>query len=171
MWNIITAYDDNRVIGYKNKLPWNIPEDLEFFRKMTMGHTVVMGRRTWESLPKSVRPLPGRRNIVLTKGDRSTIISQGADEVYASVACVCGPQISDPNNHVFFIGGSRVYEAALRGGSVMDIYVTHVYGVHDGDAFFPRLPNGSSWDVFRTGHLRPGGFTNYTFERLQFRRK
>jgi dihydrofolate reductase len=167
MWNIITAYDDNRVIGYKNKLPWHIPEDLEFFKKITMGHTVVMGRRTWESLPKSVRPLPGRRNIVLTKGDHSPIIDQGADEVWGHVISLRGDQIGTKNgNHLFFIGGSRVYKSALSSGHIRNIYVTHVYGVHDGDAFFPRLPNGTSWDVIR----QPFAY-DYRFERLHFRRK
>ncbi len=166
MWNIITAYDDNRVIGYKNKLPWNIPEDLEFFKKMTMGHTVVMGRRTWESLPKSVRPLPGRRNIVLTKGEGSDIIAQGADEVCKHIAYLRGTHIYDDHNHSFFIGGASLYKMALSSGNVKNIYVTHVYGVHDGDAFFPRLPNGTAWDVFR----QPVGSYD-KFERLHFRRK
>lgn len=166
MWNIITAYDDNRVIGYKNKLPWNIPEDLEFFRKMTMGHTVVMGRRTWESLPKSVRPLPGRRNIVLTKGEGSDIIAQGADEVHKHIAYLRGTEINNTTDHIFFIGGSRVYESALSSGHIRDIYVTHVYGVHEGDSFFPRLPNGTAWDVIR----QPFAY-DYRFERLHFKRK
>lgn len=166
MWNIITAYDDNRVIGYKNKLPWNIPEDLEFFKKMTMGHTVVMGRRTWESLPKSVRPLPGRKNIVLTRGSERVIMSQGADFTCSHPAYLPGTEIGSDKQHLFFIGGSRVYECALSSGHVRNIYATHVYGVHDGDAFFPRLPNGTAWDVIR----QPFAY-DYRFERLHFKRK
>lgn len=166
MWNIITAYDDNRVIGYKNKLPWNIPEDLEFFKKMTMGHTVVMGRRTWESLPKSVRPLPGRRNIVLTRGEGSDIIAQGADEVCRHAASLRGDRISSVDKHLFFIGGATTYKMALSSGHITHIYVTHVYGVHKGDSFFPRLPNGSAWDVIR----QPFAY-DYRFERLHFKRK
>lgn len=102
--SLIWAQSTSGVIGRAGGIPWRLPEDLARFKQLTMGHTVVMGRLTWESLPATVRPLPGRRNVVLTR--RAGYRADGAD-VVASLQ----DALSDPQ--VWVIGGGQVYACAL----------------------------------------------------------
>ncbi|MDE6717410.1 MAG: dihydrofolate reductase [Muribaculaceae bacterium] len=126
----VVAMNADRVIGKEGTLPWRLPEDLRHFKELTMGHPVVMGRKTWESLPK--RPLPGRRNIVVSH-DRN-YHAEGA-EVFNSVeealeACREVPYV---------IGGAEIYRTALPW--ITSVCLTSVdYPVEDADAFFPELP-------------------------------
>lgn len=132
----IVAMNRERVIGKEGDLPWRLPEDLRHFKELTMGHPVVMGRRTWESLPK--RPLPGRRNIVVSRND--DYHAEGA-EVFGSLeealeACREVPYI---------IGGSQIYRAALPVVSSVSLTLVD-YPVDGADAFFPDLPE-DEWRV------------------------
>jgi dihydrofolate reductase/diadenosine tetraphosphate (Ap4A) HIT family hydrolase len=128
--SIIVAYAGNRVIGRDGALPWHLPSDLRRFRELTSGHAVVMGRRTFESLPDAYRPLPKRRNLVLST---SAGYEAGGAEVFDSLESAlhaCG-------RDCFVIGGSAAYEQALE---VADrLYVTHVAGEPEGDAYFPSV--------------------------------
>jgi dihydrofolate reductase len=129
--SIIVAHDDRRVIGCDGALPWHLPSDLRRFREVTTGHAVVMGRKTYESLPDAFRPLPGRRNVVLSSDPAYR--SAGA-EVFGDLEAAldaCG-------RDCFVIGGALTYEQAIRHAERM--YVTLVEGDHAGDAFFPELP-------------------------------
>ncbi len=101
---LIWAQTTSGVIGRDGAIPWSLPEDLARFKSLTMGHTVVMGRRTWESLPARFRPLPGRRNVVLTRNPGYQ--ADGADVVTTIEAA-----LTDPDTWV--IGGAEVYHLAM----------------------------------------------------------
>jgi dihydrofolate reductase len=122
--NIIVAISADRVIGVKNQLPWRIKEDMEFFKQQTTGKTVVMGRNTWESIPERFRPLPNRKNIVVT----SRPLESFDNKPGASVDVVMnsnGFDINDPE--VYCIGGAQLYKALLPHTKTM--YVTHVHRI------------------------------------------
>jgi len=104
--NLIWAQSANGVIGADGQLPWRIPEDLAHFRMLTDGGTVVMGRATWESLPPRFRPLPGRRNVVLTR-------QQDWSAPGAVVAHTLDEALTSADGDVWVIGGASVYAAAL----------------------------------------------------------
>lgn len=123
----IAAMSQNRVIGHGNQIPWHLPEDFKWFKKMTLGNVVVMGRKTFESIG---RPLPNRTTIILS---RSNFQFPGVATV-ASLAEVA-PLAGD--REVFICGGSQIYEQALPLCS--DLYLTVVKRVVDGDAFFPAF--------------------------------
>lgn len=104
--SIIVAMTKDRVIGDKGNMPWHIPEELQLFRDVTMGHPVVMGRKTWESIPEKYRPLEGRTNIVLSsklKKEKGIYVAETVEDAIE----FCQP------NDIYFIGGSKVYEAVL----------------------------------------------------------
>jgi dihydrofolate reductase len=129
--SIIAAMSENRVIGNRGKIPWNIPADRRRFRDLTMGHTVLMGRRTFEAIG---RPLEGRRNIVLSR--RAGYQASGC-----IVASTFGEalRICSDAEQVFICGGGGVYLEALP--LAEDIYLTLVHMVCEGDAFFPPIPD------------------------------
>ncbi len=125
----VVAMTAERVIGRNGKLPWHLPEDLAFFRKTTLGHTVVMGRKTYESIG---RPLPKRRNIVLTR-DRDWA-AEGVEVIHDPADLGTLPDLEGP---VFVIGGSEIYEALLP--RTDELLATHVFGEHEGDTWFPAF--------------------------------
>ncbi|MCA9386486.1 dihydrofolate reductase [Candidatus Dojkabacteria bacterium] len=140
MINIICAYTEkNRVIGNNQELPWSIPEDLKRFRKITSGHPVIMGRKSYEAVGKA---LPDRTNFVLTKQPDYKLEDA---EVVGSLeeAIVEAIEIDD---EIFIIGGGAVFEQALKGNLVNKMYLTIVKGEYDGDAFFPEFDE-SNWKV------------------------
>lgn len=120
---------DSRVIGADGDLPWRLPADLRRFKATTMGHPIVMGRKTWESIG---RPLPGRRNIVLSR--RAEFTAEGAEVVSSLDAALARAADAD---EVFVIGGEAVYEAALPRAD--RLLLTWVEGRFEGDAFFPAF--------------------------------
>ena len=111
---LIFARSSNNVIGVNNDLPWKISEDLRNFKKVTLGHTVVMGSKTWESLPESFRPLPGRKNIVLSKNSNfkinnsSVTILNSFDDV-----------LKLEDQEVWVIGGEAIYNEAIKHASIL----------------------------------------------------
>ena len=127
--SLIAAVSDNGAIGKDNALPWRIPEDLKRFKTLTLGHTVVMGRRTYESIGK---PLPKRRNLVLTS-DGSW--SAAGVERCASLSDAIETARGAGETELFAIGGERVYREALAAAD--RLYLTRVRGEFPGDAFFP----------------------------------
>jgi dihydrofolate reductase len=135
---LIWAQAANGVVGYDNQLPWRIPEDLARFRQLTMGGTVVMGRRTWESLPPRFRPLPGRRNVVVTRDP--SYDAPGADVVGSLDAALA---MAD---EVWVGGGAEIYAAAMP---LADrLFITDVDGDYPGDTFAPTVgPDWSEADV------------------------
>jgi dihydrofolate reductase len=129
---IIAAVARNRVIGKDNRLLWNIPEDMAHFKALTAGHTVVMGRKTWESLPPRFRPLPGRRNIVIS---RQTGYATPGAELADSLENAL--KLASTATTVFIIGGEQIYRQAM---AITDrLEITEVDLEPEGDAWFPEI--------------------------------
>jgi dihydrofolate reductase len=123
----IVAMSLNRVIGKNNKLPWHLPEDLRWFKRLTTGNVIIMGRKTWESIGK---PLPNRENIVLT---RSAIPIPGVRTIHSLAEL----DPSADNRDYFIIGGAEVFQATLNACS--DVYLTLVKREIEGDVFLPAF--------------------------------
>ena len=130
--NLIFARAANGVIGRNNTLPWHLPEDMAHFKRLTMGCPVIMGRKTWDSLPLRFRPLPGRQNIVLTR--QADWQSPGASraETLAQALALCAP-----DSTAWVIGGAEVYAQALPLANTA--VVTEIEASYDGDAFAPQF--------------------------------
>jgi dihydrofolate reductase len=133
---LIAAVADNGVIGNAGKIPWHISEDLRRFKRLTMGHPVIMGRKTYESLGK---PLPGRRNIVLTRGIPISGIECFADLDTAINAC--------PGNTIFIIGGAELYRQVLPLADAL--FLTLVHQSPDGDTKFPDFDRRAWSEISR----------------------
>lgn len=143
MLAIICALARNRAIGYNNKLLYYLSADLKRFKSLTTGHTIIMGRRTFESLPKGA--LPNRRNIVLSR--RKDAAFEGA-EVFASLDDALAA--TQPDEDVFIIGGESVYAEAMPRAD--RLYLTHVEATPEAaDAFFPEI-NEADWSLQYTEH-------------------
>lgn len=157
---LIAACDRNCCIGINNTMPWHLPEDFAFFKTYTLGKPVIMGRKTWESLPK--KPLPERRNIVISRS--SDYPAEGA-EVAGSLAdalalCAGAPEI-------IIMGGAQIYAQALP--LATDLRLTEVgLQVEGGDAFFPEFSAEEWQETEREAHVSAKG-TAYAFVRYQRR--
>ena len=152
--HLIYARSANGVIGANNTLPWHLPEDLAHFKRTTMGSPVIMGRKTWDSLPPKFRPLPGRQNLVLTR--QAAWQAPGAVRVGSvAEARALFPEGSD----AWVIGGAEVYAQALPLAD--SVVVTEIEADFDGDAFAPDVP--STWrETSRERHLAANGLA-YSF--------
>lgn len=138
--NLILAASANGVIGAKGGLPWHLPEDLAHFKAMTAGCPVIMGRKTWDSLPAAVRPLPGRLNLVVTR--QGNWSAEGALSFLSLEAAIQACQyLKGDAGDVWVIGGAQLYELALP--LAQRIELTSVDVVVEGDAFAPVL--GPEW--------------------------
>jgi dihydrofolate reductase len=154
---IVVAHSSNRVIGRDGDLPWHLPTDLKHFRELTDGGAVVMGRKTYESLPDAYRPLPNRRNIVLSTDP--SFHAEGAEVMPSLEVAVqaCGEQC-------FVIGGGATYEHALAHSNL--VYATVVDGAVEGDTVFPQLPD-AEWRCVEHGEpLCENGYT-FSFKRYE----
>ena len=129
---LIAAVAQGGVIGKGNTLLWRIPEDARHFRQTTAGHAVIMGRKTWDSLPDRFRPLPGRRNIVVTR--QAQWQSAGAEAVGSLAAAL---QLVADAGRVFVIGGAELYATALP--LAHTLILTKIDAHFDGDAYFPAF--------------------------------
>ena len=147
---IVAAVTRNGVIGRDGGIPWRIPEDMVRFRELTTGHAVVMGRRTWESLPDQFRPLPGRDNVVVTRN--SDWSAQGADRA-GSVEDALDLLESAPR--VFVIGGGEIYAAALPLAD--ELLLTEIAADIDGDTTFPAWNRDEFDEVERREGVTEGG--------------
>lgn len=147
--NMIFARAANGVIGHNNRLPWHLPEDMAHFKRLTQGWPVIMGRKTWDSLPPKFRPLPGRTNIVVTR-------QQGWHENGAEPAAsltealkLCGQ-----SEEVWVMGGAQIYAQAEP--LAHRIEVTEIAQDFEGDAFAPTL--GADWiEIAREAHVSTNG--------------
>ena len=147
--NLIFARARNGVIGQHNTLPWHLPEDLAHFKKTTLGQPVVMGRKTWESLPPKFRPLPGRTNIVVTR--QKDWHAEGAVVAYSLEEAV---QHCPADAQVWVIGGAEVYAQAMP--LATHAVVTEIDADFEGDALAPTFD--ASWvETQRTAHTAANG--------------
>lgn len=129
--NLIYATSINGIIGYKGKIPWHLPEDLESFKEKTLGQTVIMGRKTWESLPASMKPLPGRSNIVVSRGGPE--VAPGAIVVNSLSHAIASAE----SPVVWVIGGEKLLEDAMLYAD--EIHVTEVLITVNGDTHAPKI--------------------------------
>ena len=154
---IVALSEPTYAIGKSNKLLWNIPDDMEHFKRTTKRHNVIMGRNTWESIPKKFRPLPDRCNIVLS----STMQS---DEVLVL------PSLDEALEHckgnAFIIGGASVYKEALKKDILNTMYITYINQVVEGDTHFPRFDKSQWSELF----LGQGEHKNWSYRFMHYRR-
>lgn len=154
---IIYARSSNGVIGMDGGIPWSIPEDMAHFKRLTAGCTVIMGRKTWESLPERSRPLPGRRNIVLSH--RLDFEAPGAEVAHSLGEALCMAALKDKGT-VWVMGGTRLYTRVMPHADRIE--VTEVHKEFEGDTFAPDIDPGLWWMESRNSSVTPGGLC-YSF--------
>ena len=142
--NLIVAWSHGRVIGRSGHLPWHLPEDLRHFKRITMGHPIVMGRRTWESIG---RALPGRRSIVVTRNP--SWAAPGAERAPSLAQAVA---MCEGASELFVIGGAALFAEAL--GQAQRLFLTEIDADFEGDTFFPQV-DLSAWRETAREHLAP----------------
>ncbi|WP_372824086.1 dihydrofolate reductase [Polaromonas sp.] len=157
--NLIYARASNGVIGRDGVMPWHLPEDLAHFKQLTHGHPVIMGRKTWDSLPPKFRPLPGRANIVITRQkDWQADGAQRADSLMQAL------QLAAPSPDIWVIGGGQIYAQAKS--LAKRVEVTEIAQDYEGDAFAPMLGSALR-EVSRKTHVSSNGmpFSFVTYNR------
>ncbi|WP_126443996.1 dihydrofolate reductase [Sulfuricystis multivorans] len=159
---IIAAVAKNGVIGKSNALPWRLPEDLQHFKALTLGHTVIMGRKTWESLPEKFRPLPGRENIVVTRN--VDYVAPGATVAHSLAAALSKV---GAGGTAFVIGGAELYAHALPLADRLEL--TEIDVDVEGDAFFPAFARAEWRETGRVAGRSANGlaYAFVTYERTQ----
>ncbi|MCA1763133.1 MAG: dihydrofolate reductase [Cryomorphaceae bacterium] len=163
--SIIAAIAENNAIGKDNDLLWHLPEDMKFFTRMTKGHTVIMGRKNYESIPHKFRPLPNRKNIVLTRNISYT--AEGA-QTFNNIEDALKSCHSE--KEVFVIGGSEIYNLALERNLIDTMFLTKVHGKFDADAFFPEFDE-ENWDKQKLSTHPKDEKHAYAFEIFEYNRK
>jgi dihydrofolate reductase len=156
--SIVAAMAKNGVIGIGNRLPWHLPEDLKHFKAITMGHHIIMGRKTYESIG---RPLPGRTTVIVTR-----------DPAYRAPGCLTAASLDgavaicgdDPE--VFFVGGAELYAQALPRAD--RLYLTEIQAAYEGDAWFPAFDLGQWRELSRQVHASVDGLGYHfvTYQRI-----
>lgn len=134
--SMIAALDAANGIGRNNDLMWNLPSDMQFFKDTTKGHVVIMGRKNYDSIPEKYRPLPGRKNVILSR--QPGFEAPGCLVFDSLSACLEQLQLED-GQKAFIIGGAQIYALALESGKVQDLYLTHIEKVYGADTFFPEF--------------------------------
>ncbi|WP_214481194.1 dihydrofolate reductase [Bacillus sp. SM2101] len=137
MLSIIVAFDKNRTIGKNNSIPWHLPNDLAHVKRITMGHTVVMGRKTFDSIG---RPLPDRKNVVLTRDQNIEI--EGVQLIH-TIDDIFRIEEQANNEEVFIFGGETLYKQLFQ--YVDKLYVTFVDATYAGDTYFPFMISDDDW--------------------------
>ncbi|WP_153111642.1 dihydrofolate reductase [Propionivibrio limicola] len=163
--SLIAAVANHRVIGKNNRLLWQLPEDMRHFRTTTRGKPVIMGRKTWESLPDAFRPLPGRLNIVVSRN--ADYAAPGATLAGSlTEALKIAAQASPSPEEVFIIGGAEIYQETLP--AAHRLYLTEIAADFDGDAHFPEFTPQDWEEISRTPAQEPAAFP-YSFAVYQRR--
>lgn len=160
----ITAIGNQRQIGKDNQLLWDIPADLKRFRELTTGHAVIMGRKTWESLPEQYRPLPGRENIVMTRNENFS--TDGATVVHSPDEAMERAKSWSRDNdadELFIIGGEGIYKTFLP--QTDRLYLTLVDSDKEGDTFFPEYEDEFPNETYREEREHDG--LSYTWVNLE----
>lgn len=159
---LIVAIADNNGIGIKGQLPWHLSEDLKYFKRVTSGYPVIMGRTTYFSLP--FHPLKGRKNIVLNAGGdpipEATCV-YSFEEAFAEAEATGAGKC-------FVMGGASVYKAAIN--QMDTLYITHVHTVIDADAWFPEI-DSSIWEEISRSETITDAETGYCFEFAVYKKK
>lgn len=155
-FSLIAAVAKNNCIGKNNKIPWNVPEDFQYFKKMTLGKTCVMGQATYESILGYIgKPLPGRQTAVVTLDKNYSAVEgvrifNSLDDVFEKLK----------NEDVFICGGASIYRQTID--HVNTLYITEIHESHDGDTFFPEI-NKNIWkETARENH---DGYSFVTYKK------
>lgn len=168
--SIVVAVSLNNAIGYGGKLPWdNLSADMKRFKELTMGHAVIMGRKTWESLPPRFRPLPGRHNIIISRklpgrsGITCSVAASFEDALFYALE----------DKQVLVIGGREIFELALP--LATRIYMTVVHGVFAADTFFPPIRlfewERKEFQGFSKDEKNPYPYSFAVFDRVDFKER
>ena len=155
---ICALSENNNVIGNKGEIPWHIPEDFKIFKELTSGCPIIMGRKTWDSLPK--KPLPNRVNIVISSTQRDEYQNWACD---MKTAVLYPKLIENSSEYIWLIGGQRVYEEGLE--ICDELHLSFVKGEFEGDTFFPEIP----LDVFEEVKEMRREYKDFTYK--VFKRK
>ena len=159
----IAAVANNNVIGQNNKLLWHMPADLKRFKETTMGHTMIMGRKTYESIGKA---LPGRKTIVITRNKNYN--ANGCEVVTDLKQAIC--KVKD-ESEVFVVGGGEIYRQVLNLHYTRRLIITRIYAnFDDGDAFFPEI-NVDKWELIELEEHQPDEKNPYPYAFLTYKRK
>ncbi|MFS0645854.1 dihydrofolate reductase [Siminovitchia sp. 179-K 8D1 HS] len=154
MISFLWAEDENGLIGKNNELPWRLPADLQYFKETTMGHPIVMGRKTYESIGK---PLPGRKNIILTRDTEfqaeECLVFHSKDELLE--------WIGQYGSEVFITGGSEIFRLFLNDAD--RLYVTKIHSAFEGDTYFPAI-NWEEWRLISTKSGQKNEKNPYDYE-------
>ncbi len=155
--SLVVAMAANRVIGRANGMPWRLPGEQKYFKGVTMGKPMIMGRKTWESIG---RPLPGRANIVVTRGTLDVEGITVVHDLHEALKLARAIASGNETDEITVIGGGNIYEQAMP---LADrIYLTEIHADFDGDTYFPVL--GDNWrEVSRTPGTPPEGGPAYDF--------
>ncbi len=163
----IAAVDENMGIGKDGTMPWHFSKELKHFAHLTTQthdaedhNAVIMGRKTWESIPEKFRPLPGRRNIVLTRNQ--DFHAKGADTCQSLEEAI---ELAEDSEKIFIIGGGSIYEQALKLPNLSGIYLTRIHKSYDCDTFFPTVPEKFSQKIMM-GEMEEKG-VHFHFELLK----
>jgi len=158
--SIIAALSANNVIGRNNGLPWHLSADLKRFKSLTLGHHLLIGRKTFESLD---RPLPGRTIVVITR-DRSF----AADGVLAAPSVERAIELARLDPEVFIGGGAQIFEQTIHRADRM--YLTRIHAEIDGDAFFPEFDDVTEWILVDVEHHEADEKNDYPYSFLTYER-
>jgi|SRR3989338_4961275 len=157
MISLIAAVSAGNVIGHANNLPWHIPEDIAYFKKLTIGKIVLMGRKTWESIPAKFRPLPKRKNIVITRQPNYPVPAGVA--VFATIKAALSAHAGE---EIMVIGGAEIYRQTIDRAATL--YITHIRREFAGDTFFPEIDKNVWHEAEREDHE---WFSFVTYKRVQ----
>ena len=169
---LIAAIGKNNELGRNNDLLWKLKSDMSFFKSTTSGHWVIMGRKSWESLPPRFRPLPNRVNGVVS---RNTDFQAEGAHVFTNLQLAIEKAQHSNAEKVFIIGGAQIYSQSLIENLVDEMYLTHVDAAFDdADVFFPVLEE-TNWDIQEIGHFvadenneHSGTFFHYRKKQTKF---
>ncbi len=159
---IIAAIANNNVIGSENRLIWHLPADLKRFRELTMGHTLIMGRNTFESIGK---PLKGRNTIVVTT--RKDYDAQGEQVAHNMKEAI---RMAKDKKEVFVAGGSDIYEQTIALYHTRRMYITRIYANFEGDAFFPEI-DLEKWELIDMEKHEPDENNKYPYAFMTYKKK
>ena len=162
MLSIIVAKAKNNVIGKNNELIWKLPEDLKRFKQLTTGHTIIMGRKTFESLG---RVLPNRKHIIFSQNPDFKVNDENVEIVHSMLQIQ--EYIEDKEEH-FVIGGAMIYNLLMP--YVTKMYVTQIDKEFEGDAFFPRIDE-NKWEVVEKSEVMEDENSHLKYEYITYKRK
>jgi len=165
---LIVAASRNRVIGRDNDLPWNLPVDMQFFKENTKGYPVIMGRKNFDSIPEKYRPLPGRKNIVITRQE-SYQAGEGisvCNDINSAIALAA----AEEKDKTFVIGGGQIYALAMQEDLIDKMLITWIDVELQGDAHFPKFDE-SKWSRQTLMHHPADDRHDYAMQMVEYTRK